>query len=106
MPSLRACIADFGLCTLTQHAGVRYTSSSSLGAGALLYRAPELLNRSEDERKHGGGNEYGEWMTLASDVYSFGCICYEVLLDLLWKINVNGAFVYYSCSPVAHASIT
>jgi hypothetical protein len=66
MPSLRDCIADFGLCSLTSHIGVRFTSTSTtFGAGTLLYQALELLYPDKDDRKQ---EKESVWMTLTSDV--------------------------------------
>ncbi|KAH7923803.1 kinase-like protein [Leucogyrophana mollusca] len=68
--SSRACVAGFGLATLEHEVNVSFTpSTSSYGVGALFWIAPELLSYCEGERRHA---------TLASDMYSFGCVCYEI----------------------------
>jgi serine/threonine protein kinase len=53
-------LADFGL---TSHVA---TETATGCAGTIRWQAPELLE-SEDARR-----------SLASDMYSFGCLCLEV----------------------------
>ncbi|KAH7925390.1 kinase-like protein [Leucogyrophana mollusca] len=66
----RACVADFGLCTLAEDLNVQLSpASSSSGAGSLLWLAPELLQYEGTERKR---------KSCATDMYSFGCVCYEI----------------------------
>lgn len=69
-PDLRACLADFGLCTVLQEAECTPTESSAR-FGALRWQAPEVL-RYEDSMQLSGIKR------LSSDIYSFGCVCYEV----------------------------
>ncbi|KAJ7113462.1 hypothetical protein C8R44DRAFT_710619 [Mycena epipterygia] len=65
-PSCRACIADFGLSSITDAMTVRFTHSTiSLRGGTGRYLAPELV---QGDKAHFG-----------SDVYAFGCVCYEIL---------------------------
>ncbi|KAJ7113514.1 kinase-like domain-containing protein [Mycena epipterygia] len=65
-PSRRACIADFGLASITDAMTVRFTHSTiSLRGGTGRYLAPELI---QGDKAHFG-----------SDVYAFGCVCYEIL---------------------------
>ncbi|KAJ7586419.1 kinase-like protein, partial [Mycena floridula] len=64
MPSLRACIMDFGLSTIAA-SQMTTSSSSSNNAGTLAWKAPETI-------RHVDGN------TQKSDMYSFACVCYEV----------------------------
>jgi serine/threonine protein kinase len=89
----QACLADFGLCTFVQDSRIQFTpSSSQLQGGTLRFQAPELLDL-------GGSNVRN---TLASDIYAFGCVCYEVVYlhvlliistdrvtDLLWTSSVS-----------------
>ncbi|KAF8184572.1 kinase-like domain-containing protein [Mycena galopus ATCC 62051] len=63
-PSHRACIIDFGSSSMVD-ARIRGSSPSQGGAMPLRWQAPELLK---------GANS-----NLGSDVYAFGCVCYEVL---------------------------
>ncbi|KAJ7824652.1 kinase-like domain-containing protein [Mycena leptocephala] len=61
-PSRRACIADFGLSSITDAMSLRFTHSThSVGAGTARYQAPELLLGESS-------NHFG------SDVYAFACI--------------------------------
>ncbi|KAF8186928.1 kinase-like domain-containing protein, partial [Mycena galopus ATCC 62051] len=72
-PSRRACVADFGLSTIADAMTLRFThSTASPKGGTARYQAPELL--STDTPNHFG-----------SDVYAFGCVCYEVRLHSLAK---------------------
>jgi serine/threonine protein kinase len=65
-PSGRACIADFGLCSLIDELSLKFTQSSRSGrAGTVRYQAPELLSNQSS-------NHFG------SDIYAFACVCYEV----------------------------
>ncbi|KAJ6487855.1 kinase-like domain-containing protein [Mycena sanguinolenta] len=66
-PSHRACVADFGLSTIADAMTLRFThSTASPKAGTPRYQAPELLLTNTP-------NHFG------SDVYAFGCVCYEIL---------------------------
>ncbi|KAJ7651216.1 kinase-like domain-containing protein [Roridomyces roridus] len=66
-PSLRACIADFGLSSITTSmSSFRFTlSSKATRGGTVRYQAPEL---------HDGGHN-----DLRSDIYGFACVVYELL---------------------------
>ncbi|KAH7908657.1 kinase-like domain-containing protein [Hygrophoropsis aurantiaca] len=69
-PSLRACVADFGLTSLESDSqGSLASTSTTSGIGSLLWTAPELLNYRTGERQR---------QTLTTDMYSFGCVCYEI----------------------------
>ncbi|KAJ8085534.1 hypothetical protein PM082_004352 [Marasmius tenuissimus] len=68
--SLRACIADFGLSRIADTQGLIVTTSTTRPAGTMRWLAPELLSGSERPSKE-------------SDVYSFGCVCYEIFTGLL-----------------------
>ncbi|KAJ7767198.1 kinase-like domain-containing protein [Mycena metata] len=66
-PSLRACIADFGLSYCSNPVTLRFppvTVGHGRG-GTWRYQAPELLK--------GATNHSG------SDIYAFGCVCYEIM---------------------------
>ncbi|KAF7360269.1 Protein kinase domain-containing protein [Mycena venus] len=66
-PSRRACVADFGLSSIVDAMTLRFTNSTgSPRGGTGRYQAPELLSTDVP-------NHYG------SDVYAFGCVCYEML---------------------------
>ncbi|KAL0565482.1 hypothetical protein V5O48_016545 [Marasmius crinis-equi] len=61
----RACITDFGLSRVADEHGPNLTASTTRSAGTVRWRAPELLM---------GSNK----VTKESDVYAFGCVCYEI----------------------------
>ncbi|EFI27045.1 TKL/TKL-ccin protein kinase [Coprinopsis cinerea okayama7 len=78
----RACIGDFGLGKLPRDPKWGISRSSSLFAGNELYCAPELLEEiiegeAESVSDATEDDQLG-YKTLASDVYAFACICYEV----------------------------
>ncbi|KAH7906828.1 kinase-like domain-containing protein [Hygrophoropsis aurantiaca] len=65
----RACVADFGLCLLAQNSALQITmTSSSNDHGSLFWMAPELINDEEET----------QCKNCATDVYAFGCVCYEI----------------------------
>ncbi|KAJ7915382.1 kinase-like domain-containing protein [Mycena leptocephala] len=66
-PSLRACIADFGLSSIiTTISSIQFTDSANRARGGTVrYQAPEL---------HQGGHN-----DLCSDIYAFACVTYELL---------------------------
>ncbi|RDB28781.1 Serine/threonine-protein kinase HT1 [Hypsizygus marmoreus] len=69
-PALRACIADFGLCSLVRDSSLQFTpTASAFNDGNMLWLAPEFFQIEETESPR---------QSLATDIYSFGCVCYEV----------------------------
>ncbi|KAH7925413.1 kinase-like protein [Leucogyrophana mollusca] len=73
--SFRACVADFGLCTLVQDALVRFTpTKSAYSIGSMVYMAPELVLQENDQE----GKPLPK--SLASDMYSLGCTFYEMFV--------------------------
>jgi serine/threonine protein kinase len=70
-PSQRACLSDFGLASSPGTRALRWTSTSvGIEGGTLRWQPPEhLAFDSEDENVIN---------TSASDMYSFGCVSYEV----------------------------
>ena len=65
--SRRACLADFGLATVKETQSIAVTSAAITRAqGTLRWQAPELL-KDDDARN-----------SLASDVFAYACVCYEV----------------------------
>jgi len=73
MPSLQACITDFGLATLANDSKFLTSSSSTASAGgSLRCQAPELLDYAGD------GMDTHKRNSMASDIYAFACVCYEV----------------------------
>jgi serine/threonine protein kinase len=67
-----AVIADFGISNLTTPVNFATTLVSS---GSVPWMAPELLDAKE-ERQFDGKEECRP--TQSSDMWSFGCVCYEV----------------------------
>ncbi|TEB22343.1 kinase-like protein [Coprinellus micaceus] len=69
----RACLADFGLSRLADPALLGWTSirtSTAKSTGTIRWQAPELLNPDD---------EADPKTTTASDIYSYGCVCYEIM---------------------------
>jgi serine/threonine protein kinase len=65
----RACLADFGLASIRDSQVLRSSpSADSEAMGTTRWQAPELLDPCADSRG----------TTLACDVYSFACVCFEV----------------------------
>ncbi|KAG6832085.1 hypothetical protein H0H87_002913 [Tephrocybe sp. NHM501043] len=67
----RACIADFGISSVSDAnilAWTSHTSGASKG-GSLRWQAPELFDLENDENVPN---------TAASDIYAWSCVCYEV----------------------------
>ncbi|TEB34715.1 kinase-like protein [Coprinellus micaceus] len=68
-----ACLADFGISTVSTDANkhLRLTHLSTAQSGTIAYQAPEIL-ACEDMRTR---------LPLSdkSDVYSFACVCYEIM---------------------------
>ncbi|KAF9450092.1 kinase-like protein [Macrolepiota fuliginosa MF-IS2] len=67
----RACLADFGLAYMSAPGILEWTSvrSSTHGCGTVRWNAPELI---ESDKGIASKN---------SDVYAFGCVCYEIFVD-------------------------
>ncbi|KAF5345799.1 hypothetical protein D9756_010860 [Leucocoprinus leucothites] len=67
----KACITDFGFSLVRTDKTLGYTLASSDAKGySLRWAAPELL-------------EDGARATMASDIWAFGCVCYEIMAGLL-----------------------
>jgi serine/threonine protein kinase len=61
----RAVLADFGLSSVVTDSKIHVFSASTLKTGGTVrWQAPELFSESRN--------------SLASDVYAFACVCYEV----------------------------
>ena len=70
---VRACLADFGLSTLTPNPLGEVTTITS--GGTPPYMAPELLDPEKFEKN-------SSRPTKAADIYAFGMVIYEVLTGL------------------------
>ncbi|KAJ8095395.1 hypothetical protein PM082_023165 [Marasmius tenuissimus] len=68
-PELRACIGDFGLSRVRDSDALRLsTSNASRAKGTTHWLSPELLNPGSLSFKS----------TAMSDMYAYGCVCYEI----------------------------
>ncbi|RDB27522.1 Serine/threonine-protein kinase STY8 [Hypsizygus marmoreus] len=67
--SKRACLADFGLSVVTDVHGLKTPSLSSANpeGGTVRFQAPELIDP-----------EFEHPRSMASDVYAFSLVCYEI----------------------------
>ncbi|KAK7466334.1 Rho guanine nucleotide exchange factor [Stygiomarasmius scandens] len=70
-PSGRASVADFGLSCIADSEVLRWTSMSTIHSGGTArWLAPECLID-------------GLPVTYKSDIYAFGCVCYEIFTGLV-----------------------
>lgn len=67
-----ACLADFGLLTITLDPTYPISSSSSMKGGTAQWMSPELINPE-------GFGLTSSWPTKESDRYALGMVVYEVL---------------------------
>ena len=71
-PCRRACLADFGVATAKDFTSLAVTSAPiTRTGGTLRWQAPELLDPNVDDENCKS--------TLASDIYAYACVCYEVI---------------------------
>lgn len=68
--SKRACLTDFGVAVAKDNTNMAITTTNN-NLGTLRWQAPELLDPEADDASC--------VTTLASDVYAYGCVCYEVV---------------------------
>ncbi|KAF9441109.1 kinase-like protein [Macrolepiota fuliginosa MF-IS2] len=67
----RACITDFGLASIQVDQTLSYSRGATTVSGcSYRWAAPELL-------------EDGAHMTKKSDVWAFGCVCYEIYAEMV-----------------------
>ncbi|ESK84818.1 Dbl domain-containing protein [Moniliophthora roreri MCA 2997] len=95
-PSRRACLADFGLSRVADSQVFKITSSSTHTTGTVRWLAPEV---------HRGMNT-----SLESDIYAYGCVCYETFTGLLpfHHLHNDAAVVYHvsqGSRPARHGDI-
>ncbi|KAG6843949.1 hypothetical protein H0H87_011455 [Tephrocybe sp. NHM501043] len=87
----RACLADFGLSTASKSQAFVLTSDSSGQVGGTSrWTAPELLNGTQVTN------------TVMSDVYSFGCVCFEyspMLTTTMSPFSIVLALLSFTLSP-------
>ncbi|KAJ6553397.1 kinase-like domain-containing protein, partial [Mycena capillaripes] len=65
----RAVLADFGLASVAMNSKIPGLSSTTHSGGTTRWQAPELL------RPDGTRN------SVASDMYAFACVCYEIFTE-------------------------
>ncbi|KAG6824366.1 hypothetical protein H0H92_007094 [Tricholoma furcatifolium] len=72
----RACIADFGLSSVSDKEILTWTSHSAMSSkgGTVRWQAPELFNPEEEE---------DILNTPASDIYAWACVAYEIFAGCL-----------------------
>ncbi|KAL0056869.1 Rho guanine nucleotide exchange factor [Marasmius tenuissimus] len=91
-PELRACISDFGLSHLADSHALKLSTPhfTNRTPGTARWLAPELLNPGEG--KSGAS-------TQKSDMYAYGCVCYEIF---------TGGYVplYEKSNSAVHSAIT
>jgi len=80
-----ACLTDFGLSSLPSVIHSK-AMTTYIGVGTQPWTAPELFSVEEDE---GETNKERIKPTRASDVYSWGCVCYEIFVGKrpFWHIR-------------------
>ena len=78
--SHRACLADFGLATTKDSMSFAVTSGAiSRAGGTLRWQAPELWEPDS--------NDTSCENSLASDIYAYGCVCYEVVYMIILNLR-------------------
>ncbi|KXN85744.1 hypothetical protein AN958_10927 [Leucoagaricus sp. SymC.cos] len=84
----RACLADFGLASVTNTEWSSYPALETTGHQGATWRfeAPELLLDSGKHKIH---------RTTASDMYAIGCVFYEILTDELpfYEVRTPGPLI-------------
>ncbi|KAF5349262.1 hypothetical protein D9756_009439 [Leucocoprinus leucothites] len=83
----RACLADFGLATLNDVEAIKFALIESSGhrGGTPRWEAPELLDDTEEIIHR----------TPASDMYAFGCVCYEIITGRVPFYELANDFTVY-----------
>lgn len=91
----RCLISDFGLCKKLEPGHSTFQAQSTMAAGTSGWRAPEVLQGAENERKGqtdplsvdsdptttASPTEGDRRITRAVDIFSMGCLFYYVLTD-------------------------
>ncbi|KAG6830266.1 hypothetical protein H0H92_001532 [Tricholoma furcatifolium] len=86
----RACVADFGLSSVSDKEILAWTSCSSAASkgGSLRWQAPELFESDNGEERRN---------TMESDIYAWGCVAYEIFAgDVPFaRLNREAAIINY-----------
>ena len=69
---MRACIADFGLSTITDSGIATTMNGSIMMPGTVRWFAPELFPSMQPNV------QVSRCHTFATDIYAFALVCYEV----------------------------
>lgn len=83
----RALITDFGLSSIAMTTA-KLTPVTFPG-GTIRWTAPELLKGDDDDVR----------LTKACDVWSFGCLCYEVRVPLVHGVESKQWPGHYTKNP-------
>ncbi|KAF7309157.1 hypothetical protein MKEN_01118000 [Mycena kentingensis (nom. inval.)] len=77
----QAVLADFGLSTITDSKFLMSTSTAKVG-GTVRWQAPELFHAAPNSR--------------ASDIYAYGCVCYEIFTGRVpfWEVTNDVAVMF------------
>ncbi|TEB31935.1 kinase-like protein [Coprinellus micaceus] len=81
----RACLVDFGLSKLSDPALLGWTSiqtRSTGNGGTTQWQAPEMFNADAEANA-----------TAMTDVYSYGCVCYEIMTGKIPFFEIKRIFV-------------
>ncbi|GLB37954.1 putative as part of the replication protein A (RPA RP-A), a single-stranded DNA-binding heterotrimeric complex, may play an essential role in DNA replication, recombination and repair [Lyophyllum shimeji] len=86
MESGTACIADFGISSISDRDILAWTSHSSAASkgGSVRWQAPELFNPEDEEDIPN---------TVASDIYAWSCVVYEMFTGQVPFARVRNAAV-------------
>ncbi|KAG6908633.1 hypothetical protein DXG01_003811 [Tephrocybe rancida] len=78
----RACLCDFGISSICDPEIKAWTTQSSATSkgGSTRWQAPELFDLESDEDVQN---------TIFSDVYAFGCVCYEIFTGKVPFYNIT-----------------
>lgn len=79
-------MADFGLASVQDSQVALSSVSSGRASGTPRWQAPELLDPQSTDLEGEGCN------SMASDMYSFGCVCYEASLPVTWDMSFRDSY--------------
>ncbi|KAG6917751.1 hypothetical protein DXG01_001289 [Tephrocybe rancida] len=76
----RAYVGDFGNAAYDDSTSVVHWEHQGSRGGTVRWQAPELFAGEEDATTDGTVNRVGK-NTMATDVYAWACVCYEIFTD-------------------------